>query len=683
MTTRLALAIPVLLMAALGPRAVGQHLATEPADGSILPMPATVSLLCITPKWLVWQTHELIQETAQHRAQGFAVRFYRQRRGEERAELAWQTEERRVRWKGTALDDGTLLLHARHYLSWVLPDGTNREEHAALGGELVDVLTLHPDGVVVRNGYREGPVRAWFVPIREHALALEGKVDLTDEKGFRFTKPPTHYKIARHGDELMWSDDVGLHIVNIVTGARREVPLPDFAPIQAFDGESVLSSNASHNLRSGETRRFDEHFVFVAVRNGIGYAVKGLERSPAYQIPKRLALVAVELSSGHQRTLAEWPNADISYLNLGPMNQAFDGRVKWDYAPQLYTDEPEALTLWDGTEWRRFKWLTRFGGPATQPTTSADSRPSTQPATKPAAKPIAQLIQDLTNSSLQESAKNELGARGKPAVPALVEAIKSPDFAARDVAVISLGMIRDPETVPFLIQCLADRDWHVQGRAAYALSGIGGQQARDALVAFLKQCVANNSPNLTKATEAMKELPDSRAFSTLLGIVQEAAGSDRGGFPVRYAAEALGKIGDSRASPVLVRLLRPETPYSTSWDYIYLEAIKQCKGREALPGLVKYLEALVDKMKKDSDPASGDSSMKPIGAYERQVGYNTSMYLLTIECLEAITSSQSQGTTREQSLKFWKEQAAQRAKKGDLSPASQPATLQQEHQGRP
>lgn len=279
-----------------------------------------------------------------------------------------------------------------------------------------------------------------------------------------------------------------------------------------------------------------------------------------------------------------------------------------------------------------------------------------------ATKSIPELIRDLTSNDRDwaDAAKWELGRRGKPAVAALIALVKDRTAKGRDLAVISLGIIEDPETVPFLIECLDHEDPPVRGRAAYALSQIGSEQAGDALVAFLEKCLEDKEyrqHNLTKAAESLKELPDPRAFCSLMTIVDDALAGRRQGHALLYAAEALGKIGDPRASGALAKLLDPKELYWKSYDCLYLEAILKTKGPEALPDLVSYLEALVAKIKDQPEPAG------MMGKGNRQKRYNYQVYNKTTACLEAITGQKPEGATREEVLKYWQDYLA-KSKRG-------------------
>ena len=280
-------------------------------------------------------------------------------------------------------------------------------------------------------------------------------------------------------------------------------------------------------------------------------------------------------------------------------------------------------------------------------------------------KSVHQLIDDLKGDDWGriEFAKNELGKRGKTGAAALVAFVAEKTSPHRDVAVISLGCIRDPETLPFLIRCLDDQESNVRGRAAYAISQIGGDDAKSALVQFLERCLKNDKSNLDKATESVKELPDGRAFPSLLAIVDASLSGKSQGFALYYAVEALGKIGDARASGRIAKLLDTRIPYSESHDYLYLKAIQQTKGKDALPGLVAYLGVMLTKMEghpeKKYSPAD-ESLLMGIGEKDRQSKYNYYVWGNAVACLETVSGEKSEGATRSQVLRFWQRYLAQR-----------------------
>jgi HEAT repeat protein len=362
--------------------------------------------------------------------------------------------------------------------------------------------------------------------------------------------------------------------------------------------------------------------------------------------------------------------ADFSGPRSGIVRPVAPGEVKelggWGWSPE--GKKPGRHTVW-----------VQYVAPKTRELIAESNRLTFDvptPGTQTDAKSISELIRELQGSDheLAQAAMYELGDRGKPAVSALVAVVENYEAPARTLAVIALGIAKDPGTVPFVIQCLDDSDSEVRGRAAYALSQIGGDQARDALVAFLDKCLGNQDfgVNLTKATESLKELPDARALSSLMRVTDEAGRAKKPGtrlpYAARYAAIALGKIGDPRAAKSLAALLDPSMTYDGSTDRLVLEAIHDTKGKDALGPLVSYLADVVVKMRDQSELAADWTMNSPevqsalmgkgLGAELRQASHNTAVYVLTIACLEAITGRKSQGATRGEVLEYWQDTVA-------------------------
>jgi HEAT repeat protein len=98
-----------------------------------------------------------------------------------------------------------------------------------------------------------------------------------------------------------------------------------------------------------------------------------------------------------------------------------------------------------------------------------------------------------------------LGEKAKPAVPALVRALGSPDTLVRQQAALSLGQIGDAEAVPALATALRDKEWTIRRQAAVALGSIG-PPAREAEAA-LRKCERDaHAPVRKAATEALARI---------------------------------------------------------------------------------------------------------------------------------------------------------------------------------
>jgi hypothetical protein len=223
--------------------------------------------------------------------------------------------------------------------------------------------------------------------------------------------------------------------------------------------------------------------------------------------------------------------------------------------------------------------------------------------------------------------------------------------AVRWRATAELARRKYAPSAQLLIASLSDDYEAVRGAAAWGLSQIGGKDAQDALLAFLRTSLATRRwGDLTRATEAEKDLPDKRALDLLIQCLTVAKDTGRNYHFRYYAAEALGKIGDPKASLALAQQLDVSVDYSMSRDHLYLTAIRDTKGKEALPLLVDYLDRLVTKM-------SGEDLRKfpMIGGREaRQVQYDVQTYGLTVSALESVTGRKSQQGTREEVMRDWK-----------------------------
>jgi HEAT repeat protein len=87
---------------------------------------------------------------------------------------------------------------------------------------------------------------------------------------------------------------------------------------------------------------------------------------------------------------------------------------------------------------------------------------------------INELIATLgdRNGLVRQRARHSLVAIGKPAVPALVEALTDPNGHRRWEAAKTLGQIHDTSAAPALVQAMEDEDFGVRWLAAEGLIGL-------------------------------------------------------------------------------------------------------------------------------------------------------------------------------------------------------------------
>ncbi len=107
-----------------------------------------------------------------------------------------------------------------------------------------------------------------------------------------------------------------------------------------------------------------------------------------------------------------------------------------------------------------------------------------QDTTVPGDETITALVDALasTDGVERQAAREKLAEIGRPAVPALVRALRSPSEYARWEGAKALGRIAEPSAAPALVKTLEDEKAAVRWLAATALINLG----RDALVPLLQ-----------------------------------------------------------------------------------------------------------------------------------------------------------------------------------------------------
>ncbi len=150
-----------------------------------------------------------------------------------------------------------------------------------------------------------------------------------------------------------------------------------------------------------------------------------------------------------------------------------------------------------------------------------------------------------------------VGLFGETAVPELELRLRDERwFVVRNMATL-LGDIRNPRSVPALVELLAHEEGRVRRAALQALARIGGPAA----TAHVVRCLTSGDPELQ--VQAILALGARREATALPALEAIARGSAPAGArrPLRdlevrrYAIEALGRIGGPSALRVLADLL--------------------------------------------------------------------------------------------------------------------------------
>ncbi len=181
---------------------------------------------------------------------------------------------------------------------------------------------------------------------------------------------------------------------------------------------------------------------------------------------------------------------------------------------------------------------------------------------------------------IRRKSVNALVDIGKPATPHLINSIDHPNPRVREDIIETLGRIKDPEALEVIISTLDDPGWEVRRNAVKALGLIKGEEAVNPLIQALDD---ENKKVRTNALASLGKIGDIRAqkffiesfkgknkqthkivtkalikigpssVDSLIGFLKDSEDEVRG-----RAAEALGEIGDIKATPFLVELLKDD-----------------------------------------------------------------------------------------------------------------------------
>jgi len=207
---------------------------------------------------------------------------------------------------------------------------------------------------------------------------------------------------------------------------------------------------------------------------------------------------------------------------------------------------------------------------------------------------------------------------GKPAVPALLNALSHKDKDVQPGSAVALGQIGDKRAVQPLMDVLRDGEqyWFLRSNAAEALGRIGDKRAVSVLIGALKD---DNSSVRSAAAEALGKLGDARATTPLFSALNDEdnyvrwraacalgrIGDERatslltnmwsttGSYEHKDIAAVLGQIGDTSAVELLVRALGDEEEYSSTREVI-ANALADAGDKRAVP-------VLIDIWEKDDD----------------------------------------------------------------------------------
>jgi HEAT repeat protein len=155
-----------------------------------------------------------------------------------------------------------------------------------------------------------------------------------------------------------------------------------------------------------------------------------------------------------------------------------------------------------------------------------------------------------------------------------------PDRGVRQSLARGLGRLGDDRALPVLIQSLQDRDLEVCHEAALALSRFNSPAAYEALLAALARKENREDWQVRRfAAQALGKLGDRRAVPALIARLR-----DESDLVKPAVAEALGELGDPQAITPL-KTARHTTPHRRGAECATCQAIDAALRRLAGSGL--------------------------------------------------------------------------------------------------
>ena len=136
-----------------------------------------------------------------------------------------------------------------------------------------------------------------------------------------------------------------------------------------------------------------------------------------------------------------------------------------------------------------------------------------------------------------------------------IKGIEDPDPGQREMSSLELGRLQDPRAAPSLIRLLNDDCYPVRRNALYALAWMRAKVAVPAIISVLK--TSSDPWTRRRATQALGMIGDRRASPVLKALVSDPDGTVR-----QNAVISLGWLRDKSAVPLLKSVIQQCLGYS-------------------------------------------------------------------------------------------------------------------------
>jgi HEAT repeat protein len=222
--------------------------------------------------------------------------------------------------------------------------------------------------------------------------------------------------------------------------------------------------------------------------------------------------------------------------------------------------------------------------------------------------------------------------QAKEAQGALLQALEDPNFYVRRAAINAIGKLGIPSLGSVLLPLLETPDSRIQRTVIIALRRLRTHQAIPKMIALLEQHTASPSPRdlpLVKTLViALGDLQAQEAVTVLIKVLRGYVGARS------LAAIALGQIGDPRAGPAMVEVLRDK---STNLQLAALKSLGKLKYQQAAPKVRRFLAASDPRKRRVAAQTLGQLQDKGAISELLKIAHSDTSPLVRPAALEALS----------------------------------------------
>ncbi len=226
---------------------------------------------------------------------------------------------------------------------------------------------------------------------------------------------------------------------------------------------------------------------------------------------------------------------------------------------------------------------------------------------------IEQVLLDLIDDKSPYISGRALVALGQygssKSAPRLIQILKGSDQNMKTAAINALSEIRDKKAVEPVRPFLADPDPNIRAAAMRCLDSLGQKDAEEMAITVLT--AKPSQAEVLSALATIKKTYDRRAVEPLIAILHEKKGKQL--YEVREVAVVLGELGDKRAVDPLMETLSYIDEQGVNFidngmKYDIIDALVKLNDKRAVPLLIRMLRS--------KDPGLKEKSIRALSFFK-------------------------------------------------------------------